>query len=173
MRNRPPFSIGGEDYRFSDYLDQTMPGTFKLRPAEEIAKLCQLYRNVTGGEPSDASRPTAEQICALLYRLEAGRSLYVDFAVWTPWNGRMQKMHRFAAQVFVNGALQTQQLRGPSTFNGWMASWSVFRAAVIMTGRVTPSDVDAYSDGIRELMDLFPDAWGLVHQADEVMRSEY
>ena len=171
--SRPPaFSIGGEDYRFSDFLDQTMPGTFKLRPADEIAKLRRLYCNVTGGEPSDAARPTAEQICALLFRLESGRSLYVDFAVWTPWNGRIQKQHRFTAQVFVNGTLQSQQLRGPSSFTGWLASWVVFRSAVIMTGRVVPADVDAYSEGIRELTELFPEAWGLIHQADEVMRSE-
>ena len=41
-----------------------------------------------------------------------------------------------------------------------------------MTGRVTPADVDSYSEGIKELSELFPDAWGLIHQADEVMRSE-
>ena len=169
---KPPPSAGGEEYRYSDFIDQTMPGTFRLRPAEEVARLRQHYRTVTGGEPSDAARPTAEQICALLVRLDAGRSLYVDFAVWTPWNSRVQKLHRFTAQVFVNGALQTQQLRGPSTFAGWMASWAVFRSAVIMTGRVTPAEVDAYSEGIKDLTDLFPGAWGLIHQADEVMRSE-
>ena len=96
----------------------------------------------------------------------------MDFSVWTPWNTRVQKVQRFAAQVFVGSTLQSQQLRGPSTFRGWEDCWAVFRAAAIMTGHASPAELDAYSWGIRSLVDLFPEAWGVIHQADEVMRAE-
>ena len=84
----------------------------------------------------------------------------------------MQKLHRFTAEVFVQGVLQSQQLKGPSTFKGWEVGWSVFRSAAIMTTVASPSEIDAYSSGIRALVGLFPDAWGIIHQADEVMRAE-
>ena len=107
-RAAPSFSSGGEDYRFADFIDQVMPGTFKLQPPEAIAGYRKAHHTLTGGDPPDAARPTSEQLCALHFRLAAGRSPYTDFAVWTPWNARVQKQNRFTAQAFVQGVLQSQ-----------------------------------------------------------------
>ena len=85
----------------------------------------------------------------------------------------MAKVMKFNTQVFVDGALQSRMLRGPSDFASWECSWAVFRSAMVMLKAAAPQTLDNYHNGIRELSTLYgPAAWGIISLADEVNRSE-
>ena len=137
-----------------------------------MAKMREFHRNVTGGDPPDHERPTAEQLSALSHRLGSGKAPFADFAVFGPYRRRQTKLLRFTAQVFAHGELVTRQLRGPGSFQGWRAGWGVFRAAMIMINGASPATLDRYARGIEELVTLYPHAWGIISLADETMRAE-
>ena len=161
-----------EKRKISDVLDQVDDGPYQPLPAEKVAALRQFHRDVTGGDPPDNERPTAEQLSALVHRIGSGKAPYADFAVFGPYGRRQAKIMRFTAQVFVAGELVTHQLKGPSSYASWRASWNVFRAAMIMANGASPATLDRYSRGIEELTTLFPHAWGIIALADETMRAE-
>jgi len=161
-----------EKRKFSEVLDQVDDGPYPQLSPEKVAAMRQFHREVTGGDPPDHERPTADQLSALTHRMASGKAPFADFAVFGPYGRRQTKLMRFTAQVFVHGELVTRQLRGPGTYLGWRASWNVFRAAMIMANGASPSTLDRYARGIEELVTLFPNAWGIISLADETMRSE-
>jgi len=161
-----------EKRKISEVLDQIDDTSYiPLEPAA-VAKMRDFHRAVTGGDPPDHERPSAEQLSALAHRLKSGKAPYVDFAVFGPYGRRQAKLLQFTAQVFVHGELVTRQLKGPGTYQGWRASWAVFRSAMVMLNAASPSALDRYARGIEELVTLYPQAWGVVSVADETMRSE-
>jgi len=132
----------------------------------------QIHRDVTGDAPPESERPSSDQLAALKTRLEAGESPYVDFALWTPFGKRGAKLRKFDGQVFVDNELRNRQLAGPSNFDAWLASWKVFRAAMIMHGAASPAVLDKYANGIRDLAKIHPSSWGIIFVADELNRFE-
>ena len=162
----------GEKRKISEVLDQIDEASFSPLPPEKVAQMREFHRSVTGGDPPDHERPSAEQLGALSHRLGAGKAPFADFAVFGPYGRRQTKLLRFTAQVFVSGELVTRQLRGPGSYQGWRASWGVFRAAMIMLNCASPSTLDRYARGIEELVLLHPQAWGIISMADETMRAE-
>ena len=44
---------------------------------------------------------------------------------------------------------------------------------MITLGAASVSTLDHYKNGIKDLATYYPDAWGVVFQADNVMRSEH
>jgi len=50
-------------------------------PPERVAELRAEHLRITGGAPPEDSRPTSEQLSALVARLKAKRPPFVDFAV--------------------------------------------------------------------------------------------
>ena len=162
----------GEKHKISEVLDQIDDTPFLQLPADSVAKMREFHRNVTGGDPPDHERPSAEQLSALAHRINSGKAPFADFAVFGPHGRRQTKLLRFTAQVFVHGELVTRQLRGPGSFQGWRASWGVYRAAMIMINGASPATLDRYARGIEELVTLYPQAWGIISLADETMRAE-
>ena len=167
-----PTADEGTKRKVADVLDQVDDSVYPLLPPETVAQMRQAYRLVTGGDPPDSERPTAEHLSALQHRIGGGTAPFADFAVFGPYGRRQAKLMKFTAQVFVSGELVTKQLRGPSNYEGWRAGWRVFRSAMIMVGAASPATLDRYSRGIEELNLLFPGSWGVVSMADETMRSE-
>jgi len=153
-------------------LDQADDSTFDELPASVVADLRANYVRTAGGPPAEDARPTSEQISALNARLKAGKSPFVDFAVWGAFGRRAAKLLKFTTQVFVEGSLQTRLLRGPGSFEAWRAAWRVLRSCLIMLEAASPAALDAYEEGIRQLTVLFPGSWGTVSVADEAMRAE-
>jgi hypothetical protein len=129
------------------------------------------HRVVTGGNPPEHAAPTTDQLAALKTKLSYG-SPYVDFTIFGPFGRRRLQMRKFTAQTFVDGALVTKTLAGPSNFEAWLSCWEVFRAAMIMLDGASPSTLDAYCQGIRELVAIHPGYWGVIAVADEIMRAE-
>ena len=171
----PPTSTvpaDGEKRKISEVLDQIDDTAYVPLAPAVVAQMREFHRAVTGGDPPEHERPSAEQLSALAHRINSGKAPYVDFAVFGPYGRRQAKLLKFTAQVFVHGELVTRQLRGPGAHQGWRASWGVFRSAMIMLNAASPAALDRYARGIEELVTLYPQAWGVISVADETMRSE-
>ena len=158
--------------RMAEVLDQMDDGHYEPLTESERMQYNQNYVDVTGGEPSLETKASTDQIAALKSRLTSGRAPYVDFAVFVPHGKRFAKIRKFDAQVFVNNSLQQRVLRGPGNYASWVDSWNVFRTAMLSLKAASPQVLDDYQRGIFSLVQIHPEAWGLVYAADEVMRSE-
>ena len=113
--------------KLGDYIDQGDETTFRMLPNEDARKVREEHETATGGEPSEAARPTSEQLCALHALVKAGCAPYADFAVFGVFGKRAAKLRRFEARILVDGQWVTKMLNGPSCFEGWQRSWKVFR----------------------------------------------
>ena len=153
-------------------LDQGDDGTFVPLDAVTRAKYRANHKTLTGGDPPEGRQPSADQLAAMVAKLERGDAPYADFAVFTPHGRRQYRIHKFTAQIFVDGNLVTRELKGPANFEAWRESWAVFRALMISVLAVSSATLDAYERGISQLVRLYPNNWGVVYCADEIMRSE-
>ena len=61
------------------------------------------------------------------------------------------KLRKFHDQVFVDGTLRTRLLHGPSTYEAWLGSWSVFKSAMIMMDAACLNPLNAYQEGMRQI----------------------
>ena len=168
----PPPEPETQKRKIAEVLDQVDDTQFPVLSLAKITELRIVYRMVTGGDPPDHARPTAEHLSALAHRLSTGAAPYVDFAVFGPYGKRQAKLMKFTAQVFIGNELVTRQLRGPANHTEWKAGWAVFRSATIMLQAASPAALDSYSRGVEELVLLFPSSWGVVSMADETLRAE-
>ena len=161
-----------------DYLDQTLPGNFKLLHDDEIAKLRLRYFSVTGAHPPNDERPSDEQISAMAHRVRdrsGGRvwAPFAEFAVFGPFDGRSTKLRTFTAMVLNReGTWQQRSLRGPNSFAQWEASWKVYEVLLIMLDVSPPGPLKAYFQSIRRLADLYRKDWPTIACLEEEMRAE-
>merc|ERR1712194_162468 len=167
----PPAAVVSRG-QMAQVLDQSDASSFdRLDPAHR-ARLRKNYQDTCGGPPMPDREPSPDQLAAMLVRLGRGESPYADFAVFQPHGRRMAKFRLFEAQIFVDGALTTRQLKGPLDFQAWESCWEVLRNTLISLGAVSPATLDAYKRGISQLNDMYPQQWGIVYMADELLRSE-
>ena len=110
------------------------------------------YVSVVGTPPNAAERPTDEQLSALSAMLKTGRAPFTDFAVFGAFDEHSAKLRKYTDQVFVGGVLQTRLLHGPANFDDWKACWSVFKAAMLMLKAARLGPLNAYEEGIRQLV---------------------
>ena len=78
------------------------------------------------------------------HRLSVNEAPYVDFAMFGPYGTRTAKKRRFVTQIFLGGEMVSKQLKGPQSLEEWLASWKVFRPAMLMLGECSPSTLDIY-----------------------------
>ena len=159
--------------KVSAVLDQADEGMFETLDPSKRAEYRSNHLAMTGGPPPEGRIPSSDQMAALASKLAKHEAPYADFAVFTPAGRRLVKLRKFEAQVFIDGELKTRTLRGPSDFQSWKACWSVFRAAMISIGALSPSTLDGYERGIETLVSMFPTQWGVIYCADEILRSEH
>ena len=131
-----------------------------------------VYKDRCGRHPPEKERPSDDQLTALAACLTSGKTPVVDFSVWGSYSERTVKERSFTAQVWINNQLVTRQLTGPSDFAAWTKCWRVYRAAMIMCKAAHPSTLDCYEESLQELMLMYPHAWGLIMQADDILRNE-
>ena len=158
--------------KYSEVLDQGDGQVYEDLPADKAHGLRAAHTKITGGPPPDDARPTTEQLSALHARMDAGRAPFADFAIWGPFGRRATKLLKYTAQVFVEGALQTRMLKGPSSYEAWRGSLKVFRSAMLMLEAARPSTLDGYEEGVRQLSLLFPQGWGTIATVEETVRAE-
>merc|ERR1712086_399246 len=130
------------------------------------------HEAATGGPPPVGKEPSSDQLAAMMARLKKKHAPYADFAIFQPHGRRLVKYHKLDAQVFGQGTLQSQRLKGPSDFPAWQSCWAVFRATMISLSEVSPATLDDYERGLVQLVSLHPTQWGIVFCADEILRSE-
>ena len=167
-----PLVETGTKRKISEVLDQMDDRAFDVPDAEECRRLRMNFKKVCGGKPAEAETPTAEQLGALKAKIDKRSAPYCDFAIFCPHGRRMAKIKRFEAQVFIDNELRQKVLRGPSDFKSWSESWRVFRTAMLSLKAAAPQTLANYYRGIEQLVTLYPNCWGLVFCADELMRSE-
>ena len=167
----PPAAVVSRG-QMAQVLDQTDASTFERLDPAQRSRLRKNYQDTCGGPPMPDREPSPDQLAAMLAKLNRKESPYADFAVFQPHGRRLAKYRLFEAQIFVDGALTTRQLKGPLDFQAWESCWEVLRNTLISLGAVSPATLDAYKRGISQLNDLHPQQWGIVYMADELLRSE-
>ena len=80
------------------------------------------------------------------------------------------KLRKYTDQVFVGGVLQTRLLHGPAGFDDWKSCWGIFKAAMVMLKAARIGPLNAYEEGIRQLVVTYSE-WAVISQADVLMRS--
>ena len=108
------------------------------------------------------------------YLLKEKANIYVDFAIWGPYDLRKQRELHFMGMIVGPGnVLQQVEIRGPPTFEAWLACFAVLRTALIMLGEVEPNTLDLYVRRIRKLNARYGErAWALLYQTEARMRHE-
>ena len=157
--------------KIMDVLDDT-EGEFVVMQDGPIRALRAAFETANAGVPRESEDVTADQISALGHRLAGDSAPFVDFARWGPYGRRQAKMMRYTAQIWVGGELVTQRLDGPANFEAWRAGWRVFRTGMLMLKGSLAGPMDEYEEGIRMMAFTFPDHWGTIAVADDLMRSE-
>ena len=168
----PDQEIATELVNLNQVVDQSLRAQVRLLTYAELAHYRGVYERATGAPPSEEQLPTADQLAGLRAVLKSGRVPFVDFGVWSHLGPRLSKFRRTEASVFVGGELVTKSLDGPATFAGWEESWGIFAVAMISLGQATPGSMQAYLNGVKTMLRLFPTKWGSISAADLVMRSE-
>ena len=158
--------------KLSEVLDQCDSTEFDELDLETRAALRRNHWDATGGPPPVGKEPSSDQLAAMMARIKKKHAPYADFAIFTPHGHRLAKYHRFDAQIFVQGTLQTQRVRGPQDFEAWRNCWAVFRATMISLSEASPATLDDYERGMAQLHSLNPNQWGILFAADETLRSE-
>ena len=156
--------------KISSFVDQSSEMVFPLLTPDQLSPHRAKYDSVFHVPPPLNQRPTDEQLSALKALLATGRTPYVDFAIFGPFDEVEAKHRKFTEQVFVDGALQTRLLHGPSSYTAWEACWKVYRSAMIMLDQASIGALDAYAEGIRQLVLTYSE-WGCISRADVTMRS--
>jgi hypothetical protein len=108
----------------------------------------------------------------MFFRLKNGGPPFADFAVFTPHGERHAKYHKFDAQILVDGTWASNRIPGPKTFAAWKEAWAVFKATMISLQCLPTAVIDGYEAGITSLVMMFPQEWGAIFAADEIMRGE-
>lgn len=80
----PATTTDNDASRSALVTDQADEGVFKALSPSALPQSRQAHIKVAGDAPLSAARPTADQFAALNSKVAAGRSPYVDFAVFGP-----------------------------------------------------------------------------------------
>ena len=169
-----PTGVKEHVLKMASLIDQSDESELTPPPLDEIHVWTQNFVMVMGAMPDDIEEPTANQLAALNRRVvKLMAAPYVDFAVWSPFERRAAKSHRF--RVFTplgNGQFLQRDLPGPGNFMAWSVSWRVFRVSAIMLKICSLASLEAYYRHIEKLVMQWPQCWGLIYSADDTARAE-
>ena len=129
----------------SEIVDQLNKSKARPLSYAEVAVCRARYVEATGDHPVLGTKPSAEQLAALLALLLSGRVPFVDFAVWDAYGQRVARMRRTDAQVWVAGELQTKRIDGPGTYAAWLAAWELFAVAMLSLGHASVDTLNRYN----------------------------
>ena len=105
-------------------LDQGDETEFVVEPEEK--------RAVVGGLPPEEEEPSMEQLSAMNRRMKAAP--YADFSVFVPYGKKALRASKFQTYVPTLEGFMTKEISGPANFEMWLASFRVYRTALIMLG---------------------------------------
>ncbi|CAK0805575.1 unnamed protein product [Prorocentrum cordatum] len=162
--------------KLSKVLDQRDESEIALASSSTHQKWVEAYAAATSGEdPVPEDTPSIQQLTALHHRVYAMRSTpYADFGVWGPFGRKAYRNMQFRAWFLLpGGGWLAKELPGPANYDQWLMSWRVFATACIMLEIASRAALDAYQRHIERLATQWPDAWLLIHMADDKLRAEF
>ena len=173
-KSTPSSGVKEHVLKMASILDQSDESELVPPSVEEVHQWTQNFVLVMGAMPDDIEEPTSSQLAALNKRVtKLSAAPYCDFAIWTPFERRAAKSHKF--RVFTplgDGRFLQRDLPGPGNFMAWAASWRVFRSAAIMLRICTLACLEAYYRHIERLVLQWPSCWGLIYTAEDTARAE-
>ena len=125
------------------HVDQAKDFEVPMLTSDEILVRRNRFLNINGANPAPPHQCTDEQLSALAFLVANQSPPYVDFGVWGPNNGRLQRRLKFTAQVpMADGSLKPYEMPGPDNLETWQSCWAVFRTACIMEDVAHPATLD-------------------------------
>ena len=147
-----------------------------LPPSDHVVYL-QRYAAIYGKDqkPRPQTEPSIEQLTCLKAILDEGAVPYVDFAIFGPFQGRLQrKLKLVGLQLHADNTFKQIEILGPPTIDDWLSSWQVFKTALVMLDVVDFGVLEDYEHNMKELHKIYGSAtWLLLYQTDVRARSEH
>ena len=141
-----------------------------------IAGLYQDFRTARGDFPSRDVEPSEDQLSAV-YLLIAGKyAIYVDFALFGPYNSKFQDKIKYGSSRFdpITQEWNKVELPGPRSIDDWNRCWAVFECCLLLLKTVPPETIQAYARYINRLAAQYGhQCWFIIYQADVLMRSDH
>ena len=155
-------------------VDQTDESELLPPDNTQIQTWLQRYTLLMGGPPEEEEEPTAAQVAGLRKRVVVLKQApYTDFGVWVPFGRRALKQQKFRVYTPLgDGSFLMKEMPGPQNFQQWQACWRVFKTACLMLGIVSLTALLNYEKMIERLVIQWPNAWGLICQAEDKARAE-
>jgi len=141
-----------------------------------IANLYQEFRTARGDFPSRDVEPSEDQLSAVFLLIAGKHALYVDFALFTPYNSKFQDKIKYTSSRFdpIKQEWNKIELPGPRSIDEWNRSWAVFECCLLLLKTVPPETVQAYARLINRLANQYGhQCWFIVYHADVLMRSDH
>ena len=167
-------TVGERKMKFASVLDQADETEFQIAPESQRQAWLEVFIRKVGGLPQEAEEPTVEQLSALNRRINSGGTPFADFGVWLPFGRKAMKAHRY--RTFLpspEGGCIMREMPGPASFSQWQASYRVYRTALLMLDVIAMSTLVSYESLIERFSKLYPGAWHLVVEADNLARGEH
>ena len=160
--------------KLANVLDQSNDSEVCLASTKDFEEGFKEFSRRLGGLPEPEEEVTREQFTALKALFESACPPYTDFAVWGPFNRRLQKRLKLSGLTLgEDGTLVRSELYGPPSFEEWERSFRPFRTGCIMLNQVDPANLDLYANHVRAAVQRFgAAAWPVIYQADVRARLE-
>ena len=160
--------------KLANVLDQSNDSEVNLVSTTDFEEGFKEFSRRLGGLPEPEEEVTREQFSALKALFESACPPYTDFAVWGPFNRRLQKRLKLSGLTLgEDGTLVRTELYGPPSFEEWERSFRPFRTGCIMLNMVDPANLDLYANHVKAAVQRFGvSAWPVIYQADVRARLE-
>ena len=146
-------SFVAKKLKMAHILDQGDESEFTLADAGHITFWFHNFVAITHGQPDEDEISTNEQLSALNVRVifQLG-SLYADFAVFTPYERKTTRAHRFTAYLpQQDGSWLAKEIPGPTNYQAWLYCGRVFRVACLMLKVAHEMPLDRFQRKIEKL----------------------
>ena len=149
------------------------PVRVPLMSDEDFQAGLEQYKFKEGKYPDDVERPTIEQASAFHWWIHKKRRIHLDYAILVPHGDRALMRRHFSARCLtVSNTLETMEVYGPPNYPEWKACHGVFTTLCIGWNVMSGGWCRSYDRKIEHFMNLYPEAWGLIYQADVRTRNE-
>ena len=162
--------------RVSEVADQTDHAEVAPWDQPRVRTTMKVYTlSNKGVAAKNRYTPTALQFAALEYKLRTTGSAYVDFGVFRPNGGRLERRMRMTIHARnLKGDWIPFEIAGPACFAEWQQGWRVFVVAMRGMAEADQPPMNEYEHTIQDLVETFGEAcWWIIAQGDGRMRSEH
>ncbi len=169
-----PPQLAQSKYKTSDVLDPMDESEFQDPTAQQVQAWNAAYVADAQVDPPRLERASPIQLMAMYTRVVVrGKTPYANFSTLTPFERRVTQRNKYQHMHYAgSGKWQLQERQGPENFRQWLTSYRVFGTLMRSLTVVVNSALCAYEKKIQDLADQYHDAWGLIYQADDLMRAE-